>query len=227
VRLLQNSAICWNIRVSRTTSTVPGGRYRENVSGADNQQERLSRLEARRWFLAGVVEGEGSWCLSVKKHPTHVLGYYVQPEFFIYQHRLRRRLLEMAQDVFACGRIWPKPGNPSVLVFAINSRANITSHVLPFMRGYMRFSSRRADMDLFEDAMYLFERGLHRNPAGLATIVEIAYAMNQEGKQRRRPMDEILDRILRGHTLNAPIKGSEEMVRPPRRRGELGGTETT
>ncbi len=68
----------------------------------------------------------------------------------------------------------------------------------------MQFSSRRSDMELFEDAMHLFERGLHRRPGGLATIVEIAYAMNGEGKQRKRPIDEVLDRILRGHTLNAP-----------------------
>ncbi len=59
----------------------------------------------------------------------------------------------------------------------------------------MRFSSRRSDMELFEDAMYLFERGLHRRPAA-ATIVEIAYAMNHDGKQRRRSIDEVLDRIL-------------------------------
>jgi hypothetical protein len=174
------------------------------VSGADNQQERLSRAEERRWFLAGVVEGEGSWCISVKRHPTHSFGYYVQPEFFVYQHRRRRELLEVAQEVFECGRIWPKPGNPDVLVFAINSRRTISEHLLPFMRRYMRFSARRADMDLFEDAMHLFESGLHRRPAGLATIVEIAYAMNHEGKQRRRPMDDVIDRILRGHTLDAP-----------------------
>jgi hypothetical protein len=173
------------------------------VPGADNQQERLSSSEARRWFVAGVVEGEGSWCLSIKRHPTHPLGYYVQPEFFVYQHRLRRQLLELAMETFGCGRIWPKPGNPDVLVFAINSRAKISASVLPFMRRYMRFSSRRVDMDLFEDAMYLFERGLHRNPGGLATIVEIAYAMNQNGKQRRRSIDDVLDRILRGHTLDA------------------------
>jgi hypothetical protein len=172
--------------------------------GADNQQERLSSAEARRWFMAGVVEGEGSWCLSIKRHPNYTLGFYVQPEFFVYQHRRRRQLLEMAQEIFKCGRIWPKPGNPDVLVFAINSRANISAHVLPFMRQYMKFSSRRSDMELFEDAMYLFECGLHRRPAGLATIVEIAYAMNHEGKQRRRSIDEVLDRILRGHTLNAP-----------------------
>jgi hypothetical protein len=174
--------------------------------------------------MAGVVEGEGSWCISIKKHPTASLGYYVQPEFFVYQHRRRRQLLEMAQEIFECGRIWPKPGNPDVLVFAINSRKNLSAHVLPFMRQYMRFSSRRSDMELFEDAMYLFERGLHRQPGGLATIVEIAYTMNHDGKQRRRSMDEVLDRILRGHTLNTSVVRGEDMVRPSRRRGELGGT---
>ena len=72
------------------------------------------------------------------------------------------------------------------------------------MRRYMKFSSRKSDMELFEDAMYLFEQGLHRQPAGLSTIVEIAYAMNRDGRQRRRSMDEVQDRILRGHTLSAP-----------------------
>ena len=196
------------------------------MTGADNQQERLSRLEKLRWFIAGVVEGEGSWCISIERHRTQPLGYYVQPEFFVYQHRCRRELLEMTKEVLGCGRIWPKPGNPDVLVYAVNSRKNLEAQVLPFMRRYMRFSSRRGDIDLFEDAMHLFERGLHRRPAGLATIVEIAYAMNQEGKQRRRPIDEVLDRILRGHTLNT-LRQGEDMVRPSRRREELGGTETT
>ena len=152
--------------------------------------------------MAGVVEGEGSWCISVKKHPTAALGYYVQPEFFVYQHRSRRELLEMAQEVFECGRIFPKSGNPDVLVFAIMSRPLISQYVLPFMRRYMGFSSRKADMELFEDAMRLYELGVHLRPAGLAAIVEIAYAMNMNGKQRKRPMDEVLSRILRGHTLN-------------------------
>ncbi len=130
----------------------------------------------------------------------------------------------MAQEVFGCGRIWPKPGNPEVLVLAINSRQEISGHVLPFMRRYMRFSSRGSDIALFEDAMHLFEQGLHRRPAGLATIVEIAYAMNHDGKHRRRPLDEVLDRILRGHTLDSPKSRGEDMVRPSRRREELGGT---
>jgi hypothetical protein len=121
---------------------------------------------------------------------------------------------------------FPKPGNPDVLVFAIQSRPLISERVLPFMRQYMTFSSRRADLDLFETALALYDEGFHRTPYGVATIVEIGYAMNMNGKQRKRSLDEILDRILRGHTPDVPDRG-EDMVRPPRRRGELGGTETT
>ncbi len=57
-------------------------------------------------------------------------------------------------------------------------------------------------MRLFEEAMGLFERGAHLEREGLAAIVRIAYAMNGNGKQRSRPIDQVLDRILRGHTLN-------------------------
>jgi hypothetical protein len=80
----------------------------ENLVSAGNQQESLSREERKRWFLAGLVEGEGSVTLSIKQHPTAGFGVYVQPEFFIYQHKLRRSLLEMAVEYFGAGGIRPK-----------------------------------------------------------------------------------------------------------------------
>ena len=106
------------------------------MSGADNQQESLSSEDRRGWFLAGLVEGEGSACVSLKEHPTTASGYYVQPCFFIYQHSVRRALLEMAKEYFGCGSIYPKPGNPDVLVYAINSRRDILHAVVPFLQRY-------------------------------------------------------------------------------------------
>ncbi len=177
------------------------------MPGAGNQQERLSSLEQRRWFLAGVVEGEGSVCLAVKANPALRFGFFVQPEFYVYQHRLRRGLLEMAQDVLRCGTIFPKPGNRDVLVYAVKSRSAIDAHVAPFVRRYMEYSHRQADLALFLDARALFREGHHHHPAGLATIVEIAYAMNGAGKLRKRPIEDVLDRILRGHTPDTPGQG--------------------
>ena len=196
------------------------------MSGADNQQERLSSQEERRWWLAGFVEGEGSVCVSLKRHPTAAFGYFVQPEFFLYQHRNRRRLLEMAAEEFDSGTIFPKPGNESVLVLKIADRRVLRDSVVPFLRRYMRFSARVTDYEIFATVVDLVCQGRHRSREGLLELVALAYTINGNGKNRRIPQDVVLDRILRGHTLDAASRG-EEMVRPPRRRGELGGTETT
>ena len=78
------------------------------MTGADNQQERLGSAEAAKWFLAGFIEGEGALCVSIKKHPTCRSGFYVDPEFFLYQHESGRLILELAQETFGSGQIYPK-----------------------------------------------------------------------------------------------------------------------
>ena len=195
----------------------------ENLDGAVNQQERLSSEECRAWFLAGLVEGEGSVCVGIHRNAARPFGYYVQPELRIYQHRSRRELLELAHEYFGAGRIRPKPGNRDVLVYSIISRAVIVERVLPFFADYMQYSARTTDYEKFAAVVRMLEAGVHHVPAGLALIVEIAYSMNMAGKQRRTPREVILDRILRGHMPDAPSQG-EDMVRPPWRHGELGGT---
>lgn len=65
--------------------------------GGVNQQERLSITEAKKWFLAGFIEGEGSLVVSIKEHPSAKFGYYVDPEFFIYQHKNGKSILELAK----------------------------------------------------------------------------------------------------------------------------------
>jgi hypothetical protein len=198
----------------------------DNPGSADNQQERLRTEEETGWFIAGFVEGEGSVCVCLKRHPTAAFGYYVQPEFLIYQHRLRRELLEMAMEYFQVGRIDPKPGNPDVLVYSVKSRPALRERVIPFLKRYDRFSARTADFRKFALVVDLLDAGVHATPEGLVAIVDIAYSMNMSGKQRRTPKAEVVRRILRGHTPDAPGR-SEDMVRSPWRHGELGGTETS
>jgi LAGLIDADG endonuclease len=106
----------------------------ENPYSAANQQESLSIHEKKCWFLAGLIEGEGSLCISIKKDEPRKLGYLVQPEFFIYQHQVRRGLLELAQEVFGTGGIRPKQGNEDVLVYSIISRRIIVGRVDSVLR---------------------------------------------------------------------------------------------
>jgi hypothetical protein len=169
---------------------------------AANQQERLSITEQQRWFLAGFIEGEGSVCVSIKQHPTAQFGYYVDPEFFLYQHRAYPQLLELAKTMFGSGRIYPKQGNEQVLVYAIASRRSIAEKVVPFLRTYMGFAPRKPVYDRFCEIVEDMERKEHHTAEGMARIVRKAYALNPvaKGKARKRSLQEVLERILRDYT---------------------------
>ena len=181
---------------------------------AANQQERLLIYnEQRNWFLAGLIEGEGSLCVSIKKHDISRFGYLVDPEFFLYQHKIRRSLLEMAQQVFGTGRIFPKHGNEDVLVYAIVSQKRIRELILPFYEKYMTFSSKKRDYQFFKEIVFSLENKEHLNPHGLIEIVKKAYQMNHSGKQRKRPIEEVIRRILRDYTPDTSLLNSEDIVR--------------
>jgi LAGLIDADG endonuclease len=180
------------------------------VSSAENQQERLGSAESANWFLAGFIEGEGALCVSIKKHPTCRSGFYVDPDFFLYQHESGRRILELAQATFESGQIYPKSGNPKVLVYEISSTRVLREKVIPFFERYvLPFSCKRETFERFREILDAMERGEHLAPVGLAEIVKKVYAMNpnSKGKARSRPLEEVLARILRGHTSDIPASG--------------------
>jgi hypothetical protein len=180
------------------------------VTGADNQQERLGSAEAASWFLAGFVEGEGSLCVSVKRHPTCRHGYYVDPGFFLYQHESGRAILELAQAIFGGGRISRKSGSENVLVYEISSTALLRDRVIPFFERYvLPFSCKRETFMRFREILEMMQRREHLRDDGLAEIVRKVYSMNpaSKGRARLRPLNEVLARILRGHTSDIPSSG--------------------
>jgi hypothetical protein len=180
------------------------------VTGADNQQERLGSTASASWFLAGFIEGEGSLCVSIKRHPTCRHGYYVDPGFFLYQHENGRALLELAQAIFDSGRISRKSGSDNVLVYEVSSTAVLRERVIPFFERYvMPFSCKRETFMRFKEIVEMMQRKEHLRDEGLAEIVRKVYSMNpaSKGRARLRPLDEVLARILRGHTSDIPTSG--------------------
>jgi LAGLIDADG endonuclease len=182
----------------------------DNVTGADNQQERLGSTEAARWFLAGFIEGEGSLCVSIKRHATCRHGYYVDPGFFLYQHESGRAVLELAQRVFGSGGISRKSGSDSVLFYEVSATSVLRERVVPFFERYVvPFSCKRETFERFTEILEMMERKEHLRDDGLAEIVRKVYSMNpaSKGRARLRPLDEVLARILRGHTSDIPASG--------------------
>jgi hypothetical protein len=178
---------------------------------ADNQQERLSITERQKWYLAGLIEGEGSVCVSIKAHPTAKFGYYVDPEFFIYQMEGNADVLRLAQAFFKTGHIRPKKGNEGVLVYSIESRRSLAEKVVPFLKRYMIYSPRKQMYDSFCEIVEAMERKEHHTPQGMARIVKKAYALNPAAKSkgRKRPLREVVERILRDYTPDSDSKSEK------------------
>lgn len=158
--------------------------------------------ENEKWFLAGLIEGEGSFCVSLKWHKCCRYGIHVDPEFFIYQHQIRRDLLERAKLIFNTGHIGPKSGTPDVLVYKVNCNKRIIDTIIPFLNQYMTYSSRKNDIEKFKKIVYSWNDKKHLTKDKVIEIVQLAYTMNMNGKNRKRNIEEVINRILRDYTLS-------------------------
>jgi hypothetical protein len=95
-------------------------------------------------------------------------------------------------------------------VYEISSTRVLRERVIPFIERYlMPFSCKKETFERFREILEAMERGEHLVPEGLAAIVRKVYAMNpnSKGKARSRPLEEVLARILRGHTSDIPASG--------------------
>jgi hypothetical protein len=89
------------------------------------------------------------------------------------------------------------------LVYEVSSTRVLCETVVPFFERYIvPFSCKGQTFERFREITEMMTRKEHLAPAGLAEIVRLAYEMNPAGKGRARlrPLDEVLTRILRGHT---------------------------
>jgi LAGLIDADG endonuclease len=186
-------AICWNIRVSRTTSSVLSGRYRDNVSGADNQQERL-RLEG---WVSGIIDGEGCFCVNVNRCAAVRLGWQVRPEFVVTQGARSIGALETLQEFFGCGAIYRNARRDNhrgdVFRWCVRKGIDLRERVLPFVQRVPLRTAKAQDFELFVKVLSLMDAGRHREIDGIAEI-----AMIVEGMNRRKPSSYL--RILRDCT---------------------------
>ncbi|MFO0702238.1 MAG: LAGLIDADG family homing endonuclease [Nitrospira sp.] len=108
------------------------------MSGADNQQERLDS------YIAGYVDGEGSFSVSVQRSTSCRVGYQLVPEFHVSQNGDRAQVLELIKARLECGYIKPNSKTDQALVFVVRRRDALLERVIPFFeRNPLLSSSRR------------------------------------------------------------------------------------
>jgi hypothetical protein len=166
----------------------------DNPSGSDNQQETAklnAQLDAR--WVCGFVDGEGCFSVSIHRNlnARSTGGWQLHPVFHVYQHVAHRAVLEALVGFFGCGHVRAKGGPSSVWTYAVDSVERLESAIVPFFQCYP-LVVKAADFHRFAEIVGAMRRREHLTPAGFERLVHIAYAMNAQGKQRKRTVQEIL-----------------------------------
>ena len=154
----------------------------------DNQQERLLTHE----YLAGFIDGEGCFSVSVHPNPNALFGWLIDPDFTINQHKQSREFLESIQKFLGCGKIYAKSPKSNVLTLVVYGRRTIRERIIPFLDSHPLHSNKRFDYAKFREIIFLMERNEHRTLEGFHKIVEIAFSMNAQGKQRKYTREHVL-----------------------------------
>jgi hypothetical protein len=164
----------------------------DNPIGADNQQETRSAGLDPGWVV-GFTDGEG--CFSVSIHQNELArptgGWHIQPTFQVSQHEDHEGILTDLRDFFGCGMVRGKGSRSSVKVFVVHSTIQLSKTVIPFFEAHP-LRIKRDDFDKFADIVRSIRARRHHRPEEFDRLVRLAYAMNAHGKQRKRPIGEIL-----------------------------------
>jgi hypothetical protein len=147
------------------------------------------------WFVTGLTEGEGCFCLSFVLRATLRIGVEVRPSFSLSLNEKDRDLLEDLQAFFGCGWIRQSRGDRTSKYEARSTR-DLVGHILPHFEGFPLQGSKARSFVGFSTACRMIEQGDHLTREGLRQIVSIAYRMNF-GKRRYpesvllRALDEV------------------------------------
>ena len=160
----------------------------------DNQQERLGD------YLAGYVDGEGSFHVAIQRNPSTRYGWQLVPEFHVSQNPERASVLRLLQARLGCGRIQANArsgGRDRSLVYVVRNRADLTRNVIPFFERHPILSEKSLEFETFAEIVRAMERGEHLGHEGFERLLASAVQMNGGGRYRRTDWSS---RILRGHT---------------------------
>lgn len=173
----------------------------DNPSGADYQQETDALLELDADWIVGFVDGEGCFSVAVHDNPGAPHGWQLTPVFQVYQHQAHRVVLESLQCFFGCGSVRPKGGASSVLTYRVQARNDLLAVVIPFFERN-RPIVKAAAFEAFATIVRSLAAKEHLRREGFDRLVRLAYGMNGQGKQRSRPIEQVLG-ILRDCTPGA------------------------
>jgi hypothetical protein len=144
------------------------------------------------WYVTGLAEGEGCFCVSIAIRRRLRTGLEVRPSFALSLNERDVDLLRGLQAFFGCGWIRESRGDRT-FKFEVRSTGELVSRVLPHFERYPLRGCKAKGCAGLRHVCRMIEQGDHLQRNGMREIIDVAHGMNV-GK-RRHSRDKLL-RVL-------------------------------
>jgi LAGLIDADG endonuclease len=147
------------------------------------------------WFVSGLTEGEGCFCISFAIRAKLRLRIEVRPSFSLSLNEKDLRLLEDLQAFFECGWIRESKSDRT-FKYEVRAIDDLTGMVLPHFERFPLRGYKARSCAGFCHVCRMVLQGDHLQRDGLREIIDVAYQMNL-GKRRHsqsallRVLDEV------------------------------------
>ena len=136
-----------------------------------------------RFYITGLVDGEGSFSVSIQKDPTHRLGYRLKPSFSLGLHKEDLPILNEIRKNLNCGTIY---FNKNMAQLKVEDIESLVSKVIPFFEKYPLRAKKKDDFEIFKKVVLIMSRKEHvKNVHGFLKILKLRSQMNKVGRSRR------------------------------------------
>lgn len=151
--------------------------YLNNSTKNSYNQDNLKNLNP--FWVTGLIDGEGSFTISVVKRSDLKTGWHIQPSFSIELHKKDLSILLSLLSFFSVGSIRTRSLNGQS-IYSVNSVEELNRVIIPFFDKYPLLTKKRADFILFKQAVVIMKNKQHltASPEGLSKIIEIRASMN-------------------------------------------------
>jgi len=145
------------------------------------------------WWIAGFVDGEGCFSISIVKNNTVRFGYQVFTEFVISQGEKNKTCLEEIMAFFGCGKLYVNNRsdnhNEPLYRYCVRSRDDLWNTIIPFFKTYSLRTAKSNDFEVFTRVIEMMTKGEHLTNEGFQKIRELAAQTN---RRKARGTDDAL-----------------------------------
>ena len=142
------------------------------------------------WYIAGFVDGEGSFNVSLRKKPDYRVGW--QPVLSFNVSQKERTILALMKRYFGCGII--KRRKDGLHSYDVTNPRAIQEKIIPFFEKYRFLSAnKKRNFSLFKRIVKLMAAKEHLSEEGFKKLLILRKKLNEgKGRKRKYTLENIL-----------------------------------